>query len=111
MTMPPEIIALVIAVIGGIIGMASALGAFRTGRTGVQRDVIDAYEMRVQQLESDVVQLKEQQKSMQEDLDKKEKMLASLTAILQNRNPEFESFMTTSLKLLNDIHSKIFFAA
>lgn len=103
-----DAIALIVGILGGGVGIASALGAFRGGKAEIQDKVISAYEKRLAQMEEDMADMKKELQDVNAKLDHAEKERILLTTVLQGRNPETEAFMQTTLKMLSDIHTKLF---
>lgn len=89
-----------------------AIGQWRQGRTKTDtdavknaNDVITTYKSRIEQLESDNKRYSENQHKNTQEIGRlqgivegKDKDIARMNAILENRNPELTTFMATMIK-------------
>lgn len=95
----------------GIIGLCSAVAmgvyAFSNSRRDIKNDIIETYETRLVQLDTDVKALRAQLTEISTKFDKSEADRKRAEDTLNLRNPEFERYMAQSLQLLIEIHSAV----
>src|SRR5437868_1922307 len=100
------------AIATGVIGMVSAAGmgfyTVKSGRSSIQKDVINAYEKRLKQIEGDMMEFAKQAardktellrqiREIQDMLTKREIELKIVTDLLQGRDSQMQEFMKTVL--------------
>lgn len=90
-------------IISAIVAIASIVYAFSKNASGIKNDVINAYEKRVKQLETDVCDLVRQVQEVKEMLNKRESELKIVTELLQGRNPEFTLFLSRTTMMLESL--------
>ena len=102
-----EIISVGVACVTSAGALATLAYSLRSKASGMKDDIIETYEKRLAQIDTDMKALKAELKLMNEKFDKSEADRKKAEEILQGRNPELDRYMALTLKMLTDIHGTI----